>query len=921
MCQTSRVVFPATCATQRKRVVVGPSLIIPTKVVALSPSARLGVYEVVAQIGEGGMGQVYRARDTKLNRDVALKILGDAFASDPDRLARFQREAQVLATLNHPHIAHIHGLEESGGTRALVMEFVEGEDLAERLSRGAIPMDEALPLAAQIAEALAAAHEQGIIHRDLKPANIKVRADGTVKVLDFGLAKALERSGDSRRSSGSDATRAGAELLNSPAITSPAQTIGGMILGTAAYMAPEQAKGKPLDRRADIWAFGSVLYEMLAGVRAFSGADIAETLAKILEREPDWQALPPNTPAQIHRVLRRCLRKDPRRRLADISDARLEIEEALAPDATSQPAIAPRRVLSTALWLGLAVLAAALAFAAGRMQAVDAPSTSLATMRLDLSLPNGVELQMNSANMVALSRDGRRLAFVGIRDGVRQVYTRRLDQFEATPIQGTQQATSCFLSPDGTAIAFMINTSQTLNRVSLADGLVVTLAGEVESHLGGVWGSDDRITFVRASTLWQVPATGGPAVQLTHLDGSTADRFHAWPAVVPGRNVVLFAVASAGERALRIEALSLDSGRRHVVVQSATSPHYAGTGQLVFGREGALFAASFDPARLELAAQAARVVDNVAVDSTGSPFAAIADSHALVYVSALNAASQLVWVSRQGLEEKITDVPRGYTYPRVALDARRIVVHADNGLWIQDTARNAFTRLTSTDVVGSTFPVWVPDGQRVVFRGSDGLRWLLADGSGRGGSFAGTSTVDYPMSVSPDGKTLAFLRLTAKTGGDLYRLSLVGDADIRPMLSTPAYESGAQFSPDGRWIAYVSDESGRFEVYVRPFEGTDRRWQVSTQGGTHPRWGRDGKELFYRIGQMMMSVDVTRTAELAFSTPRMLFERRYAFATQTIANYDLSADGKRFVMVKDDMGSGRLNLVLNWLQPSLRNPR
>jgi Tol biopolymer transport system component len=875
--------------------------------VALASGTRLGPYEILSAIGAGGMGEVYRAGDTKLNRDVALKILPDAFALDGDRIARFRREAQVLASLNHPNIAAIHGFEDSGSTHALVLELVEGPTLADRIAKGPIPLDEALPIAKQIAEALEAAHEQGIIHRDLKPANIKVRDDGTVKVLDFGLAKALE-----------PASAISPALTASPTITTPVQMTGiGTLLGTAAYMSPEQAKGRPADKRSDIWAFGCVLYEMLTGTQAFAGSDVGDTLAAVLRGDPDWATLPTATAPSIRRLLRRCLAKDRTRRLADTSSLKLEIDEAInepraLPGGVAMDAAPRTRWRAIAISMLSTTVAVALTVLATRVVWPPHVPPARSVIRLELDLPAGVELHIGGQS-VALSPDGTHLAFIGVLNGVRQIYVRRLDQFEAVPLRGTEGANVCFFSPDERALAFII-AGGGLKRVSLADGLVVPLAADVDFSAGGAWGLDDRITFGRAGTLWQVPATGAAVVQVTRFDQGRRELSHRWPTVVAEGHVILFTVVTgSGRAASRIEALTVATGQRRVLLDAGVSPLYAASGHLVFGRDDALLAAPFDVNRLAVTGPFRRMVENVALDSVGAPIAALSTAGALVYATRNQAASQLVWVSRQGSEQPLTDTPRRYLSPRLSPDGRSVLVTADSDLWIQDTTRATFTRLTPDDTTGGSWANWTPDGARVVFRTATGLRWIAADGSGRTRAIPGTSANDFPISVSPDGSTLAFTRLTDATSADVYVLSLTGDPQPRAIVSGPAYEGGGQFSPDGRWLAYVSDESGQFEVYLRPFPGPGRRSPVSTQGGTHPRWNPNGKELFYRNGAKMMAVEITTVPTLVLSPPQLLFEQRYAYgASVATGNFDVSRDGQRFVMVKDDSVSGRVSVVANW---------
>jgi Tol biopolymer transport system component len=888
------------------------SIIPSTSPLPLQPGTRLGPYEIVSPLGVGGMGEVYRATDTNLKRTVAVKVLPESVAGDADRLARFQREAEVLASLNHPNIAHIHGLEKSAGATALVMELVEGPTLADRFAQGAIPVSEALPIAKQIAEALEAAHEQGIINRDLKPANIKVREDGTVKVLDFGLAKAMEPTGVALPS-----------VSQPPTITTPVMTQAGMILGTAAYMSPEQARGATVDKRADLWAFGVVLWEMLTGMRLFEGATVSDTLASVLKSEPEWQALAQTTPSAVRRLLRRCLEKDRKRRLDSAAAARLEIEEALTSPATIVgvvPSAARRTRWTTA---GIAVLSAITAVVVTvvvlRLRLPEQASRGGSVARLELNLPSGVDLYFN-AQAVAFSADGTRVAFVGMVGGVRQLYIRRLDQFEPAVVRGTLGASACFFSPDGRAVGFIVPGGG-LKTVSLADGLIVTLVADADYYAGGAWGTDDRITFGRADALSQISATGGAVTPLTQLNRGKGELAHRWPTVVADGKIVLFTVVTGSARAAaHIEALTLATGTRQILVDPGIVPLYAPSGHLIFFRDDALLAEAFGVTPLAVIGPSIRVLDDVAVDGSGVPVAALSQAGTLGYASRGQATSQMVRVSRQGLEQPMTDTPRRYVTPRLAPDGQNVVVTANGDLWLLGLARPTFTKLTTNETAGNGYAVWTPDG-RVIFRTQTGMHWIDASGSGRSGAIPGTFANDYPNSVSPDGGTLAFIRIAADTSADVYALSLKGEPQPRAIVRSTAFEGGPQFSPDGRWLAYVSDESGAFQVYLRTFSGPSpgRRLAVSTLGGLQPRWNRNGKELFYRNGNKMMVVDVSTSPELVLSPPRQLFEQRYAFGPSvTTPNYDVTPDGESFVMVKDESGSGRLNVVLNWFDELTR---
>ena len=582
----------------------------------LTPGTRLGVYQVTGQIGAGGMGEVYKARDTKLDRDVALKILPDAFVNDAERLARFQREAKVLASLNHPNIAAIHGLEESGDSPALVLEYVPGPTLQDRIAKGPIPLDEALPIARQIAEALEAAHEQGIIHRDLKPANVKVKADGTVKVLDFGLAKALQPE------------LSDTEAANSPTMTmTAAATKMGVIMGTAAYMAPEQAKGRQMDKRADIWAFGVVLFEMLTGRQAFGATDISQTLALVLTREIEWTALPSKTPASVRRMLRRCVTRDRKNRLADISVARLEIDEADEPqEALAEAATGP--VTSPALWqrpIPAAVAVLLVAVVAGlAVSALLGSDTQPSPKRFTLTLPDSDRLPVGGGNQLAISPDGQTLVYRAIRDGTVQLFRRPIDQFEATPMPGTEGGLEPFFSPDGQWVGFFANGA--LLKVALAGGPAQTLTALPSQLRGADWGADDMIVYGTDQGLMQVPAAGGDPTPLFTPD----DQQSSWyPQVLAGRDTVLFTTLSdTGE----LHLLMLETGEHRTMIPDAVTGRVLDTGHLVFARSGALWAVPFDRDRLDIVGTPVPVVEGVRVSANVMAQFALADDGSLVYI-------------------------------------------------------------------------------------------------------------------------------------------------------------------------------------------------------------------------------------------------------------------------------------------------
>jgi eukaryotic-like serine/threonine-protein kinase len=886
---------------------------------AILPGTRLGSYEILSAIGAGGMGEVYQAHDTKLGRDIAIKVLPEAFAHDADRLVRFQREAKMLAALNHPNIATIHGLEQSGGTSYLVMELVSGETLADRVKRDAkIPVEEALTIAKQIAEALEAAHEKGIIHRDLKPANVKLTPEGKVKVLDFGLAKAF--AGDA----------ASDDLSNSPTL-SAAATMQGVILGTAVYMSPEQARGKACDKRTDIWAFGCVLYELLTGRQAFHGETTTEILAAVLRGEPDWGALPEPTPSTIRALLRRCLQKDVNKRARDAGDARIEIDEALAAPVTAE--------LSTAaltkgirtfgrgeviLSVGALVLVAVVTgLAVWNLKPSPAPQPVTRTV---INLPPGQQLAgLDSGPAVALSPDGTQLAYVARQGGTQQIYLRALDSLEAKPISDTEGAINPFFSPDGKWVGFFAG--GTLKKVSVSGGAALAL-GDAANPRGASWGSHGMIAFeVQNSTvLQQVPDAGGTPQPLTHFQKGEVS--HRWPEFLPDGKAVLF---SAGPNALiftnaQAAVQSLGTGEHRNLVQGGMNPRYSPSGHLVYAQGGSLMAVPFDPQRLAVTGTAVPVVEGVLESAvTGAAQYGISATGSLVYVPGGVQATQLrlMWVSRNGAEQPLAAPVRAYQFPRLSPDGRRVAVsigEQEVQVWLYDLSRETLTRLTFEGNT-NTGPSWTPDGKRIAFgsskEGPFNIFWQLADGSGGLERLTTSEFTHAPMSWSPDGQLLAFIEVNPTTQRDIWVLRM-GDRKAQPFLRTRFDETSARFSPDGHWLAYVSSESGRFEIYVQPYPGPGGKWQISTEGGMDPVWNPNGRELFYRSRDKMMAVDIATQPGFVAGTPRMLFEERYEPAPVPIPNYDVSPDGQRFLMLKPseqaEAAPTQINVVLNWFE-------
>jgi Tol biopolymer transport system component len=896
------------------------------------------------------MGEVYRARDTKLNRDVALKVLPEQFALEPDRLARFQREAQVLASLNHPNIAAIYGFEESrsGGSvespsGALVLELVEGPTLADRLVAGPIPLEEALPIARQIADALDAAHEHGIVHRDLKPANIKLRADDVVKVLDFGLAKLTEAPGPRAQASGLGAQT---DLTASPTITTPAMTMAGMILGTAAYMSPEQAKGRVADKRSDIWAFGCVLFEMLTGRRAFDGDDVADTLAFVLTKPPDWGALPKATPVAVSRLLRRSLEKDRKRRLSDIADARLELDEGSTDrDAADQHSSRVRGVLGVrervgwviGLLIAVAVAAAALFVAARARTPADAPE-----MRVDIVTP-----PTSDPASFALSPDGRFLAFVGESDANARLWLRPLDQATAHALAGTEGAAFPFWSPDSRKIGFFAGGS--LKRVDISGGMPRTLANAAPGF-GGTWSADDVILFASTSTtsLLRVPADGGEAVAQTTLD-RPHHVGHSFPIFLPGGRDFLFFARGANESrgiylgsldAPGITRLTDADGPPFAHVSRLTPPaspsmsSFGGNSQqrdwLMYVRQGTLMAQQWDPTKKALIDDPISIVDSVVAGGGGvmmtiippSAFSA-SRSGLIAYRAGASVQSQLTWFDRSGRAVGTFDaLDETLQTPELSPDGRQVAasrtVESNSDVFLMDGARR--TRQTS-DVANERYPVWSPDGRWLAFVSERKGVGDLYRKRVSGGVEEQLWTSPHNKNVddwSPDGRFLLYNEEDPVTLRNLWVLPLDGDRKPFVFLQTNFQEHRGQFSPDGRFVAYVSNEPGQNEIFVRPFPASDSRWQISSGGGIQPRWSHDGKEIYYVApdGKLMATTVVVKSGAIEPGTPKELFHPRLQGGVTNVytrAQYDVSSDGRFLInSTVEGTAASRITLLVNW---------
>ena len=887
---------------------------------SLTAGTRLGPYEITGAIGAGGMGEVFRARDTRLNREVAIKVLPAAFAQEHERVERFNREAQMLAALNHPNVAAIYGLEEvaspastgdlgEGASMALIMELVEGEDLAQRLRRGAIPSDEAIAIARQIAEGLEAAHEKGIVHRDLKPANIKVTAGAKVKILDFGLARAY-----------SDADAAGAEPdWHSPPTQSVLSEMGLMV-GTPAYMPPEAIAGKPTDRRADIWAFGVVLFEMLTGARLYKAQDARAAFSAILTSEPDWGTLPPQTPANVRRVLRRCLEKDPARRCRDIADARLELEDAGGDrmDGGSAGAPRPGRLQSLA-WPVNAILVLLLLGGALWRRGPNNSETKLLT-RASINLPEGQRLASGeTAFPLALSRDGARLAYVAEEEGRTLLHLRELGSLEAKAISGTEGAMHPFFSPDGQWIGFFTNGA--LMKVAVSGGAPLRICNLAALSRGASWGTDDRIVFAsRDPGLSVVDAKGGTPRTLSDA------RDAWWPEILPDGRTILFTTVA------EIVTMSIDGGARRVIARTSDStlegPAILGAGRLaqarfvaggflVYGQApGVIRAVRFDAATPRVEGSVVSLIEPVERARNGGAVYFGASANGLLVYAPTGERHQLVWVDRKGLSTPLSNDLEAFRQPRISPDGTRLAVSINDAttrvaaLWVYDLRGDTKRRLT--DERSSLHPIWTPDGKRITYSPSGGIAEIAADGSGDTKLLVRSEVPQYPTGWSPNGRDLLFYADKAQ-GLDLWTLTRGGEA--RPLLARPAMDSQGEFSPDGRFVAYVSDESGRDEVYVARFPDMTDRLAISADGGTDPRWSREGRELLYRQGDALMAATVTLGRDFRAEKPRRLFSGAYSGAGRE-TGFDVAPGGERFVMVKADPASSlrQLTVVQNWFE-------
>ena len=887
----------------------------------MESGTKLGHYEISTLLGKGGMGEVWRARDTKLGREVAIKTLPEEFAKDANRLARFEREAKLLASLNHPNIAAIHGFEEDNGTHFLVLELVEGDTLADSLNRGAIPIEESLKLALQIAEALEAAHERGVIHRDLKPANVKVTPDGKVKVLDFGLAKAL--AGD----------EANLDLSNSPTL-SMAATQQGVILGTAAYMSPEQARGVEVDKRADIWAFGAVVFEMLTGQQAFRGELMSDVMASVLKSSPDYQGLPPTIHPKLTDVMRRCLEKDPKNRYRDIGDVSYELKQVEAdPSGSSLEAhleIVRAAPKSKLVWGAASILG--IAVTALGVWNLKPPPTELPTrFTIPLSEQAGREIIEIGLPAVTVDPDGRAVVYV-TENGL---HRREFGQFEPQPIQATEEASMPFFSPDGQWLGFW---AEGLGKVSLAGGFPENFL-DVDVR-GASWNSDDTILFgTPLSGLWRVSSDGGDPEQVTTTsDGAIS---HRWPDVLPNGEAASFVVQTGqpetgAQGRSEIGIVDLETGDYRLLSIEGTRPRYVSTGHIIFARGTSLWAVPFDLERLEVIGDPAPAgIDDVAAPS-GTPQFAVRGG-TLVYLSGTTDLTEqprsLVWVNRNGGEQLLSMGERTFWWPRLSADGSRVVVQIAEGgsdrIWVGEIECGNLTPITAEQFgEESETPLWLPETDDIIYTGIRSNQRLTlrrsADGSGDEEVVPGDEHAHHHLTdISADGETLVWTEMASNQERlSMWTSQLSDDETSLAFLPNAVGAQSGVFSPDGRWLAYVSLESGEAAIYVASHpDGSDRR-QIAL--GTEPMWSRDGNEIFYRDGQQMMALAVQTTNSFEVGTTTPLFQDKYMqVGPASGRGYDVDADGQLFLMLKPtdltaaegvSLPTPQINIVLNWFE-------
>ena len=876
----------------------------------LAAGAKLGPYEITGAIGAGGMGEVYRAWDARLNRTVAIKVLPEQFSGQSESRERFEREAKTIASLNHPHICTLYDVGREGGTDYLVMEYIEGETLAQRLAKGPLPLAQVLQYAIEIADALDKAHRKGITHRDLKPGNIMLAKSGT-KLLDFGLAKLAQDAAPVTPESQQETMK-------------DAVTAQGTILGTLQYMAPEQVEGKTdqIDPRTDIFAFGVVLYEMATGKKAFEGKTQASLMAKILETDPAPMAtLAPMTPPALDHVVKRCLAKDPDDRwqsARDICEQLRWISESGPQKAPAVPSAGQLNPANRMAWIAIAAVLAVAVVAAVFFYLHRTPPVEKQAVRFTIGPPEKGTFSLGLSNAaIALSPDGSKVVFsASTANSGPQLWVRALSSPSAQALPGTENGLDPFWSPDSRSIGFSADGK--LKKITLSSGAVETLT-EIRTTIG-TWSREGVVLFVADNnTLARVPESGGTVTPVTTLDASRSESAHYWPDFLPdGKHFLYFAESNTKPENNAIFVGSLDSKDRKLLVKANSNPIYVTAGYLLYYRQGTLMAQPFDADRLQLTGDAIPVAEGVAFNPFGSyaQFAA-SDSGVLVYRGGGGSVPlTLAWVSRDGAAQPLAATPHNYTFPKISPDGMRVAVGIEESgggqVWVYDTTRDAMSRLTF-DGTANVDPLWTRDGKRIVFKGKGNrLFWQPADGGGAAEQLTSDqrSINDLPGNWSPDGQALLFMETLPKR--DLFVLSLK-DRKAQPFDTGEVGASSPSFSPDGRWIAYTSNESGRTEVYVRPYPGPGGKWQISTEEGNEPLWNPKGRELFYRSGQKMMAVDYTEQPEFSAGKPKVLFEGPYVPSPRSLSDYDVSPDGQRFLMLKNaEQRPGEISVVLNW---------
>jgi len=888
---------------------------------ALTAGTKLGPYEILAMLGAGGMGEVYRALDTRLDRTVAVKVLASHLSSSPELKQRMEREAKAISSLNHRHICHLYDIGSQDGTDYMVMEFLEGETLAERLRKGAMPLNEIFKTGIAVAEALAVAHRQGIVHRDLKPGNIMLTPGGA-KLMDFGLAKPLGLR-NTATGSGAAPSFTAAATLSGPSPLSPLTTAGS-IIGTIQYMSPEQIEGKEADARSDIFAFGAVLYEMATGKRAFHGKSHLSTASSILEKDPDpISTIQPLAPKALEHTVQTCLAKDPEERFQSAYDLKLQLLWLTGAGAERPPSDTPADARSPMkVWAASAVAALAVVASVLFWITRDA-GTGPVVARFSIALPANTWLDTDGGLPLAISSDGQRVAYV-LRSGdsaLPMLYLRRMDEFQGSSVPGTEGASLPFFSPDGQWVGFL--TASRMKKVPVEGGSVVEIMSITDGAAGATWGTDGYIYLGRfwRGGLSRVAQNGGKSEKVTSPDPARKEQGHRWPEMLPDGNSILFSITkNFGASDAELGVLSIKTRTWHTILSNASNAHYVPTGHLVYAHAGTLMAVPFDLKSLSVTGPPVQVVHEVLTDpDDGYGGMAVARSGNLVYVRGpertdRGASTRLVWVSREGEELIASQTVSAYEDMTIAPDQKMaaFTIPADPlwNIWTLDLQRGNLNRLTFTG--DNRDPLWSPDRRHVAYTsfrdGHFGIYWSTVDGSSPEQRLVTAEFEPFPKTFTPDGKKLIFTQYDAASNANAWEVPVTGDATPVPLKGLAEGDT-PEISPDGKWIAYESAETGQLEVYVQPYPGSGGKWQVSNGGGYRPRWSPDGKEIFFRWGDAMMAANVELRPHFTSDTAHLLFTGRYLHAGR-----DYETDGRRFLLMKsaEQKGPTSLQVVLNW---------